>query len=116
MPLYRFECQCGRKVDEFRKIAERDNAPECHGPMVRKIMPTMVQADIQPYRSVAVDKETGKPVVVNSRRQHREFLKRNDYVEVPEFKPTKRDWNDSPDAPMVDVDTMKRKGWVEETL
>jgi len=38
--------------------------------------------DIEPYRAVAVDVATGKPPVIGSRSAHREFLKRNKYVEV----------------------------------
>lgn len=48
----------------------------------------MVQGDIDGYKSIAVDKETGKRPYIGSRKQHREFLLRNDYVEVGnEFKP-----------------------------
>lgn len=39
-------------------------------------------ADIQPYITCAVDKETNKRVIINSRKQHREFLTRNNYVEI----------------------------------
>jgi len=38
--------------------------------------------DIEPYKAVAVDNRTGKVPVVKSRREHREFLKANRYVEV----------------------------------
>lgn len=119
MPIYRYACpHCNKQADEFRHIDQRDNAPECCGKeMERRIMPTMVQADIQPYRSVAIDKETGRTVEIHSRKQHREFLRRNDYVEVGnDFgKPMKRD--DGPaDAPMLSVDEMKKQGFVEEAL
>lgn len=82
-------------------------------------MPTMVQADIQPYISVAFDKETGKRAEIHSRKQHREFLRRNDYVEVGnEMGDTgKRRGNDGPaDAPMLSVEELKRQGFVEEAL
>lgn len=120
MPLYRYACPtCNREADEFRKIASRDVAPSCPRCdgvlMIRRIMPTMLQADIQPYMSSAIDKETGKPVGIQSRKQHREFLKRNDYVEVGNdpIRAPKRD--DGPAAPMLSIDEMKRKGFVEET-
>lgn len=45
--------------------------------------------DIQPYMTAAVDKELGKRIPINSRREHREFLRRNGYVEFPDFKPTR---------------------------
>lgn len=38
--------------------------------------------DIDPYVSSAANKHSGKRELVGGRRQHREFLKRNDYVEV----------------------------------
>jgi len=84
--------------------------------MQRIIMPTMVQADIQPYRAAAVDKESGKVPVIESRKQHREFLKRNDYVEVGNdpIKATSRSSNE-PDAPMLSVEEMKKQGFVEES-
>lgn len=118
MPIYRYRCACGKERDEFRKVDHRDDAPECCGnAMERRIMPAMVQADIQPYRSVAIDKETGRPAEIHSRKQHREFLRRNDYVEIGnDFgKPPKRD--DGPaDAPMVSVDEMKKMGFFEEAF
>lgn len=42
----------------------------------------MVISDIEPYRAVAADKHTGKRPVIGGRRQHREFLRANGYVEV----------------------------------
>lgn len=78
--------------------------------MTRRIMPTSVQMDINPYKSVAVDKETGKPVIVNSRKQHREFLRRNDYVEVGNEAP-KFIREPQPDsAPMLTKEQMKKAG------
>lgn len=37
--------------------------------------------DIQPYQAMADDIATGKPPQIGSRREHREFLKRNGYHE-----------------------------------
>lgn len=119
MPIFRYRCpMCLLEVDEFRKIEHRNDLLECpHDgePMDRRIMPTMVQADIQPYMSAAVDKETGKPVGIQSRKQHREFLKRNDYVEVGNDAPraTSRD-NTEPDAPMLSTEEIKKMGLIEE--
>lgn len=77
----------------------------------------MVRGDIQPYRSVAVDKETGKRVNIESRRQHREFLARNDLVEVGnDFIPPKRLDDGPADAPMLSVEEMKKQGFVEEAF
>ena len=46
--------------------------------------------DIDPYKAVAVDVATGKRPVIAGRRQHKEFLKRNGYVEVGNEKMTPR--------------------------
>lgn len=88
MPLYTFECpQCGATETAFRKIAERNEAPECrHGAgamrMQRIVEAPMVTPDIGAYQAVAIDVATGKPPVINSRSAHRDFLKRNGYTEV----------------------------------
>lgn len=80
-------------------------------------MAAMVQADIQPYRAIAVDKETGKVPIINSRKQHREFLRRNDYVEVGNDPIRKRKSESTePDAPMLSVGEMKKAGFVEEAF
>lgn len=49
-----------------------------------------VVPDINPYNTVAADKETGKRVHVAGRKQHREFLRRNGYEEIgnEKFKPS----------------------------
>lgn len=117
MPLYTYVCQCGRIEDQYRKIAHRDEAPECHGKMSRKIMPAMIISEIREYKTVAVDKETGKQVHIGSRRQHREFLKRNDYVEVGNDSIRKPKRDDGPaNAPVFDADEMKKRGWTEDVL
>lgn len=54
MPLYTYQCgRCGRETDEFRTVAERHDAPKCHGRMRLCIMPTQIQAEIQGYVSPA---------------------------------------------------------------
>lgn len=121
MPIFRYRCPvCGLASDEFRKIASRDDpllCPRDRAGMQRIIMPTMVQADIAPYRSVAIDKETGRPAEIHSRKQHREFLRRNDYVEVGNDGGKIKRRDDGPaDAPMLSVEQMKKAGFVEEAF
>jgi len=41
------------------------------------------------YTTVASDKQTGKPVRITSKREHNEFLKRNDFVCIGNDVPTK---------------------------
>ena len=119
MPIYRYECKCGKKYDEFRKIVNRHNAPVClcGKKTEMRIMPTSVQADIQPYRTVAYDKETGKPCNIESRKQHREFLHRNNYIELGDEMPKNEKIDDGPaDAPMLSVEQMRNLGVTEHDL
>ncbi len=45
-------------------------------------------SDIEPYRPVASDiGSDGKRPVISGRRQHREFLRRNNYIETGNEKP-----------------------------
>lgn len=50
----------------------------------------MVISDLEPYRPAAAEKHTGKRPVIGGRRQHREFLSRNGYVELGNDMPTPR--------------------------
>lgn len=82
MPTYVYLCECGHETEEFRRIADRDNAPEhCGGPMARQIAPTygFVIGAAYNYKTVAADKETGKQEHITSKKQHEDFLKRNNY-------------------------------------
>lgn len=57
----------------------------CYGHFANRGAAASIQviSDIQPYRAVAADIANGnKPPIIRSRREHREFLKRNKYVEV----------------------------------
>lgn len=84
MPLYGFRCACGHETEQFRPLADYDKPGpfHCFHEMARTLSAPRVMSDIEPYRAVAADKETGKLPVIGSRSQHREFLKRNDYVEL----------------------------------
>lgn len=78
MPIYRVKCdECGDESDIFRSIAEYDQLPiHCGIPVHRMVCAAMVRADIQPYRSMV----TGQ--MIEGRAQHREYLRKNDLVEV----------------------------------
>lgn len=81
MPFYVYECpHCGEGAEAVLPVADRHTgAPECHGHMKLVIQPAMVTPDIQPYRAMGGDK-AGQ--FITSRREHREFLKRNRLIEV----------------------------------
>ena len=94
MPIYAMKCDtCGNEDDIYRTVATMDdNLPQCCGAeMRRKICVPFVSCDIEPYQAMAVDVATGEKPIINSRRQHREYLQRNGYVEVgnemPDFGP-----------------------------
>lgn len=85
MPLYDIACAgCGIEGEVFRSVAERHDLPECAcgGSYAIVVRAPMVRSDIEPYRAVAVDVATGKAPVIRSRSEHREYLRRNGYVEV----------------------------------
>jgi hypothetical protein len=49
-------------------------------------------SDIAPYQTAATDVATGKRAVIGGRRQHREFLRRNGYVEIGnDYVPPRRE-------------------------
>ena len=80
-PAYDFACgTCGKVEEHYRTMAERDNAPDhCGTPMARQIAIPQVAIDYPAYRAVAADKETGKRPWIEGKKQHNEFLKRNNY-------------------------------------
>lgn len=70
-------------------------------------------SDIVPYRPVASDVAAGgKRPVIGGRRQHREFLTRNNYVEVGNdtSTPGARTWVDEKRAQQDRVNDIKRAG------
>lgn len=81
MPLYVYACDhCGDQTEQVNTVAERHTgAPSCHGVMRLTIQAAYVTPDIQPYIAMAGDR-MGKPIT--SRKEHREFLKRNRFTEV----------------------------------
>jgi hypothetical protein len=85
MPIYAMKCSaCGAAQDIYRSIARMNHdLPQCCGqPMGRQVCAPAVVADIPAYQAVAVDKATGKMPMIEGRKQHREYLRRNGYIEV----------------------------------
>jgi putative FmdB family regulatory protein len=110
MPIYEVKCAiCGDIQDIVRKVAEREShLPECCGRKMHNIISaTRINVDITPYRAVAVDKKTGERPLITSRHQHREFLKRNDYVEMPDL-PRKREVRGDFDVKKELIDATKQ--------
>lgn len=93
MPLYRLICDaCQHEEDVYRRIAQMDDLLPvcCDAQMRRKVCAPFVQADQPAYQAVAMDAKTGKAPVIEGRREHREFLRRNGYVEAADIKPKPR--------------------------
>ncbi len=92
IPLYSYRCPvCDQTKEQVNTVAERHaGAPICHGRMQLEIMPTMVSPDIAPYKAMSGDK-MGQ--MITSRKEHREFLKRNRFIEVGNepIRPVKND-------------------------
>jgi len=65
------EC-CGKEMNILKDPVQGGVIPTKN---VHLIIP-----DIQPYQAVAIDAKTGTAPMITSRKEHREFLKRNDYV------------------------------------
>jgi putative FmdB family regulatory protein len=70
MPLYEYSCSCGKSVDEFRSVANRNRAPKCCGkPMKKVIGGHSVVADVEPYYDDNLES------VVKSRQHRRSLMK-----------------------------------------
>lgn len=80
MPTYSYRCDCGRTSDRIAPISEYDaeHFCECGLQMRRVLTPTQISPDIEPYQ--VVGPEHGK--WVTSRKQHREYLKKHNLLEV----------------------------------
>lgn len=87
MPIYTYTCgTCGRDRDEFNKVADRDNMPDCCGAaMSRKLTACMVSVpggtDID-YKCPV----TGEPV--QSMRKRKEIMDRHDLVDARDLQDT----------------------------
>lgn len=87
MPLYDFLCpHCGASLEIVRPMREALDPffCDCGVPMMQQLQGAAVIPDIAPYKAVAGDR-AGK--WISSRREHREFLKRNRLIEVGDAKP-----------------------------
>lgn len=85
MPIYDFRCGKCQKVHEvYRSLADCYDGPKCCGNETERYYSGdyRIAPDIEPYVTAAADKQTGKRVRIGSRSEHRDFLKRNNYIEV----------------------------------
>lgn len=99
MPRYRYD----KDLDCLVEIRDGSNYFEpSKGPMII--------SDIEPYRAVASDVACdNKRPIISGRRQHREFLRRNGYVEVGnEANPTRSDMPSEREMQRDRVEDIKR--------
>jgi hypothetical protein len=82
MPLYTYQCKCGKTQDSYKSIADRKNCPtcECGGETKLIIVPTQIApviggGDFPGYKCPVTD------TFVSSRKQRREIMKKHDLVE-----------------------------------
>lgn len=94
MPIYQWYCPtCEETAETVASVEDRNKNPpsHCGQRMERLITAAHVNPDIQPYRAVAGDR-AGQ--MITSRKEHKEFLKRNRFTEVGNepIKPIKNDF------------------------
>lgn len=71
MPVYEYQCSCGRIETAYRKIDDRHDGPVCHGQMQLKISAVRGYVENIEYQS-PID---NRPIT--SKRARREDLERN---------------------------------------
>ena|SRR5271165_568315 len=87
MPIYCWRCDaCGSGREVIRSVADcmQPEFCDCGIPMQRELTAPNVRPDIAPYMAVAGDRAGS---YITSRREHREFLRRNRLIEVGDAKP-----------------------------
>jgi hypothetical protein len=95
MPSYPTICDvCGDERDFYLSIADHGKWDDCCGQKRRQVYtPAAIQSNghLYEYKAVAADVASGgKPPVITSKTQHKEFLRRNGYVEVGNETPKPR--------------------------
>jgi len=78
MPVYRYKCTvCGNEQDGYNTIDNRKtDAPECHGKMEIKIMPSGVVPDIEAFVV------PGTSDIIHSRSDRRNYMRKHGLTEV----------------------------------
>lgn len=87
MPIYTYQCDCGKIIDEYRSIDNRYNLPvcDCGHKMQLKIMPTQIApvlggGDFQGYKCPVTEKW------VTSRKERKNIMAEHNLIEVGDRK------------------------------
>jgi putative FmdB family regulatory protein len=109
VPLYDWKCEnCGEEREVLRAVRDALQPVfcQCGVPMVQQLSASYVRGDIAPYMAMAGDM-AGK--YITSRKEHREFLKRNRLVEVGTDAP-------KPTAKMRKIHTDRQRRELREQM
>lgn len=85
MPTYVLECiHCKEQEEIVLPLSEHGNWPSHCGKQMRSVIqaPMTIRGDIEPFQSVVTDIATGRLPVISSRKQLKEFEKRNGVHQV----------------------------------
>ena len=81
IPIYSYKCdKCEAVTDQYNTIANRHNAPDCHGSMKLQIMPTQIApvlggGDFPGYMCPVTD------TFVTSRKKRKNIMAEHDLIE-----------------------------------
>ena len=112
MPIYVYVCECGKQFDVYKKIKDIDSETlcECGLEAKRKIVPTMVNFDMQPWEYYE-SPVSGKPI--RSYKDRREDMKTHGCVDYePSMKKVQRQKIDQMDKELdKKVDETVEREW-----
>jgi len=83
MPIYMYECSCGKEFDEFHKINDRDDPTFCDcGNQAKRVISSSIFRDQPTWLNSAckvLQPDGEKPI--ESRGEFKRYLKDNNIVE-----------------------------------
>ena len=79
MPLYDYECECGKITERFGKINETNILCECGKQANRIISRPSVICDLEPYLEENI---CDKPIWIKSKKHRKQLMKENGVAEL----------------------------------
>lgn len=78
MPTYTVECECGYSETIVLPLSQFGDWPfHCKERMTQRVCAPNLMPDIQAFRSIATDIDSGKNPIINTRSQLKDFERRN---------------------------------------